>query len=97
MLCLGQKWPHEMVCSTQSKAPVYEEMSLASFTSEYLGIVVEEKGSPTGEVMLRYLRDLLQDVDVYGWRVVREYHAAWLQLLEQGQATWMDEGERTEL
>ena len=30
-------------------------------------------------------------------RVVWEYHAAWLQLLEQGQATRMDEGERTEL
>ena len=38
------KWPHEMVCSAQSKAPMYEEMSLASFTNEYLGIVAEEKG-----------------------------------------------------
>ena len=47
--------------------------------------------------MLRQLRDLLQDVDVYRWRVVREYHVAWLQLLEQGRATWKDEGERTEL
>ena len=47
--------------------------------------------------MLRHLRALLQDVDVYGWRVVREYHAAWLQLLEQGRATWKDERERTEL
>ena len=73
------KWPHEMVCSAQSKAPVYEEMSLASFTNGYLGIVAEERGSQTGEMMLRHLRALLQDVDVYGWRVVREYHAAWLQ------------------
>ena len=76
------KWVHEMVCSAQSKAPMYEAMLLASFTNGYLGIVAAEKGSPTGEVMLRHLRALLQDVDVYGWRVVREYHAAWLQLLE---------------
>ena len=89
------KWPHEMVCSTQSKAPMYE-MSLASFTNGYLGIVTEE-GSPIREVMLRHHRALLQDVDVYGWKVVREYHAAWLQLLEQGWATWQDEGERAEL
>ena len=33
------------------------EMSLASFTNEYLGILAEEKGSPTGEVMLRHLRN----------------------------------------
>ena len=59
------KWLHEMVCGAQSKAPVYKEISLASFTNGYLGIVVEEKGSPSGEVMLRHLRALLQDVDMY--------------------------------
>ena len=91
------KWPHEVVRSALSKAPVYEELSLASFTNGYLGIVAEEKGSAVGEVMLTHLRALLQDVDMYGWRVVRDFHAAWLQLLEQGRATWMDEGERTEL
>ena len=91
------KWPHEVVRSAQSKAPVYEELSLAAFTNGYLGLMAEEKGSPVGGVMLTHLRPLLQDVDVYGWWVVREYHAAWLQLLDQGQAMWMDEGERTEL
>ena len=58
---------------------------------------MEENGSPTGEVMLRHLQALLQDVDVYGWRVVREYHVAWQQFVEQGRAMWNDEGERTEL
>ena len=91
------KWPYEMVCSAQSKAPIYEEMSLASFTHGYLGIVAEEKGSPTGEVMLRHLWILLQDVDVYGLSVVREYHTACLQLLEQGRAALTDKGESTEL
>ena len=81
------KWPHEMVCNAQSKASMYKEMSLAPFTNGYLGIVVEEKGSPTGEVMLRHLRALLQDVDVYRLRVVSENHVAWLQLLEQGWAS----------
>ena len=76
---------------------MYTGMSLASFTNGYLGIVVGEKGPPTGEVMLRHLWALLQDVDVYVWRGVREYHAAWLQLLEQGQATWKDDGVTTEL
>ena len=75
---------------------MYEEMSLASFTNGYLGIVLEERGSPTREVMLRHLWALLQDVDVYVWRVAREYHAAWLQFLEQGQAMWKDDRERIE-
>ena len=68
------KWAHEVVRSAQSKAPVYEELSLASFTNKYLGIVAEEKGSLMGEVMLTHLRALLQDMDVYGWKVVRDYH-----------------------
>ena len=38
------KWPHEMVCSAQTKGPMYEEMSPASFTNGYLGIVAEEGG-----------------------------------------------------
>ena len=60
------KWPHEVVSSVQSKAPVYEELSLAAFTNGYLGLMAEEKGSPMGVVMLTHLRTLLQDVDMYG-------------------------------
>ena len=56
-----------------------------------------EKDTQVNGVMLRHLRAMLQDVDNYGWRVVREFHGAWLQLLEQGRATWLDEGERTQL
>ena len=56
------KRPHNVVRSAQNKAPVYKELSLASFTNGYLGIVAEEKGSPVGEVMLTHLRALLQDV-----------------------------------
>ena len=89
------KWPHEMVCCAQGKAPVYE-MSLSSFANGYLGIVAEE-GSPIREWMLSHLRELFNDVDVYRWRVVREYHATWLKLLEQGQAVWKDEGKRAHL
>ena len=86
-----------MVRSASGQATVYLEMSLASFVDGYLGIMMLEKSKEVSGVMLRHLRGLLQDVDVYGWRVVRDYHGAWLQLLEQKRATWLDEGERTEL
>ena len=42
------KWPHELVCSVLSKASMYEEMSVASFTNGYLGIVAEERVPPLG-------------------------------------------------
>ena len=62
------KWPHEVVCSAFSKAPVYEELLLASFTNGYLGIVAEEKGSTVGEVMLIHLWALWTYMDG-GWYV----------------------------
>ena len=71
-------------------------MSLASFANRYMGIVAEA-GSPIKEWMLTHLRELFEDVDVYGWSVVKECHAAWLQFLEQGRAVLKDEGKRAQL
>ena len=69
------KWPYEIVCCSQGKAPIYEDMSLALFTNGYMSIVAEE-GASIRECMLGHLRELFEDVDVYGWKVVREYHAS---------------------
>ena len=59
------------------QAPVYKDMFLALFSNGYLTIVVGES-SPVQDTMLRHLQRLLEDVDLYGLDVVREYHAAWL-------------------
>ena len=45
------RWPHQMVHSTNSRAPVYEEMSLASFTDGYIGIMLVEKDTEVSGVM----------------------------------------------
>ena len=34
------------------------------------------------EFLLVHLHELMEDVEVYGWRIVKDYHAACLQLLE---------------
>ena len=39
------KWPNEMVCCSQGKAPIYEDMSLASFANGWW-----RKGPPSGSV-----------------------------------------------
>ena len=49
------------------------------------------------EYMLLHLQALMEDVEFYGWRIIWEYHAAWLQLLEQCQATWGDSTKKDKL
>ena len=90
------KWPHEVVVCLQGKTTVYEDISLALFSNGYLSVVSEETPSIQG-YMLIHLRQIFEDVDVYGLRLVCEYHAARLQLLEQGRAEWSDEQKRSEL
>ena len=37
------------------------------------------------DLMLHHLQELVENTE-YGWRVVRDYHAAWLQQIEQDKA-----------
>ena len=87
------KWPHEMVSSSMGQAPMYKDMSLALFLNGHLAIVAGES-SVVKDTMLKHLRELFEDVEVYCWVVVREYHATWIQLLEQGWATSGDASKR---
>ena len=79
--------PHEMVFTSQGQPPVFEELSLALFTNGYLCVLAG------GLVINKALmQELMEDADMYGWRVVRDYHAAWLQKIEQGRAAWLGGG-----
>ena len=91
------RWSHEMVfTTTQGQSPVYSDMSIPLFTNIYLSVVAEES-VVNEEYMLLHLPDLMEDVEVYGWRTVREYQATWLQLKEQGQATCRDASKKDKL
>ena len=79
------QWPREMVFTSQGQPQVYWEMSLALFINGYLSVLAEESDT-SKTVMLQHLQELLEDTEVYGWRVVRGYHAVSLQQIEQGQA-----------
>ena len=87
-------WPHEMVTTAHGQPPIYLDMSLALFTNEYLCVAAAESG-PVREYMLEHLQELMEDVESYGWKVVRNSNAVWLQLLEQGRVVW-DDGPRKE-
>ena len=47
--------------------------------------------------MYNHLQELMEVVEVYGWKVVKDYHAAWLQLMEQGRAAWGDNAKKERL
>ena len=85
-----------MVFTTQGQPPVYSDMSLALFTNGYLSVAVEESVA-TKEYMYVHLQELMEDIEVYVWRVVKEYHAAWLQLMKQGRAAWGDASKKEKL
>ena len=85
-----------MVFTTQGQSPVYSDMSIALFTNCYLAVVAEE-AVEIKAYMLVHLQQLMEDVEVYEWKIVREYHAAWLQLLEQGRAAWGDAAKKDKL
>ena len=49
------------------------------------------------EYMYNHLQELMEEVETYGWKVVSDYHAAWLQLMEQGRATRGDTNRKEKL
>ena len=58
-------WPHELVYVAGSQPAVYEELTLPQFVSGYLGILDTVKASQK-EVMLKHLRELMADAEIYG-------------------------------
>ena len=81
LVCNKQiRWPHDGI-HRSGQPPVYSDMSLALFTNGYFSVAVEES-VVTQKYMYVHLQELMEDVEVSGWRTVKEYHAAWLQLME---------------
>ena len=60
-------------------------------------LIVVEESVAIKEYMLSHFQELFEDMEVYVWKTMREYHDAWLQLLEQGQAAWIDDVEKAQL
>ena len=48
------------------------------------------------EAILKHLRELTADAEIYGWEPLRAFHAIWLQQLVNGKANWGDEDKKLE-
>ena len=90
------KWSNKVVICSQGKPPVYEDISLPLFSNRYLSVVSEETPVIQG-YMFTHLRQIFEDVEVYGWGSVQEYDATWLPVLMQGRASWSNEQKRAKL
>ena len=69
---------------------------MALFTNGYQSVLVEEMDTNKAH-MLCHFQELMEHAEVYGWKLARDYHAAWLQLIEQDWAAWMDDNKKHKL
>ena len=67
-------WPHELVYVAEGKPAMYNKMTLPLFVSGYLTVVdivrLRQKG-----IMLKHLKELTLDTELYGWKPIKSYHA----------------------
>ena len=77
---------------------VYESMSSMAFENGYLTIMhMSHQKDTLRDKMPIHLIEMMEDGETFGWPVVKAYHAAWLQHLEQGRATCDNEVTRLKL
>ena len=74
----------------------YKQLSSMAFVSGYLTVQLREHQC-IQELMIEHLQEQMEDGEHYGWPMVRVYHAAWLQNIEQGRAAWRDEATKLKL
>ena len=69
------------------------ELSVALFLNGYLTVLAEEC-EDTKVHLLQHLKEVMEDSEIYGWTIVRDYHAAKLQHIEQGRAVWGEDNKK---
>ena len=80
-------WPHKLIYTPSGQPVIYNQLNSVAFLIGYLAVMVLESDQ-VKEGMLAHLQEMMQDGEVYGWSMVRSYHAACPQHLEQGRAMW---------
>ena len=76
-------WPDEVVYTSQGQRTTHSELSVVLFVNCYVTMLAEEFEDIKAH-MLQHIQGFMEDSGRYGWRSIRDYHAAWLQYIEQG-------------
>ena len=70
-----------------------QDISIPQFVHGYM-IVMECQDMALKERMASHLKELLLDVELYGWEYTRALHGIWLNQMKQGRCTWINEEEK---
>ena len=90
-------WPQELIYPPSGQpAAVYETLSIMSVVNGYIE-VLNIVNQDIKLHMLAHLQELMVDGEMYRWQVILNYHAAWLQHIKQGRATWGNEPTKLKL
>lgn len=80
-----QQWPHILA---PGEPKLYNELTIAEFTSGYLAIVEQTRDSSKKSLLLSHLADLMGLACSYQWSAVRAFHYKVLRALEMGLVKW---------
>ena len=86
-------WPHKVVYTLDGKPNTYQDISIPRFVERYLIVMDTEEGL-IRQKMSSILKDLMSNAQLYRWDWASTFCGVWLNLLEQGCCTWMDEVEK---
>ena len=84
-----QEWPHLHVPFGLSRKK-FKDLSTAEFVYGYLDILSAQP-SPQQALMSHHLMSLMRLVSKYDWEAVLSFHAAVLDRIESGLASWGDD------
>ena len=89
------KWPHESVLTGTNKEKVtYDQLSTVQWMTGFCRAMRDQNDAQTGEFMLDYLINLLEDANDFSWSMAKASHAILLCRMEQGEVKSWSEAEK---
>ena len=82
-----------MVYTCDGKAAAYRDISVPLFVQGYL-ITMDSQDSSIKDRMAEHLKNLMYDIEMYGWEIIRAFHGVWRNQIEQGHCTWLDDDQK---
>ena len=79
-----------MIYRADGLTATYKDLTVSAFVSGYLILLKHEPLGQVREVMTIHLKELMVDVDHYGWEKENTFNAVWLNQLEQKCTDWSD-------
>ena len=82
-------WPHELLYTHRGQPIAYQDLSFNLFVTGYWAVMETVKPN-LKPVMIKHLKELIADMEMYRWALIRAYYQVWLQHIENGQAKWIE-------